>query len=483
MQWNKKPCPYLKTIARQVQNQEQTQELRLAEEMPDIGRVLSAWGQCVVRSKEWRGDGMSVSGGVSASVVYLPEDGSYPRTVEIWLPFQMKWNFPQAQRECTLRVNCLLHSLDARLLSARKMMVRSSVSMLAEALEQSDAELYSVEEVPEGVEILTNVYPAVLPRETGEKLFQFEDDIRLPNVKKWISWSMAPQISEQSVVGNRAIVRGNGQLRYVYLDEDDTIRNGRQEIPFAQFVDLDRDYDKEATVDMMLAVAALEPEIGEEGVHIQCSLMAQYLIWDRALLEVAEDAYSPVRSVQISAESLRLPMELDRRRETVDAQCQFREGKILDIQFLPDHPGQFREGDTVTVELSGTFHILYQDMEGSLQSTVENWEQELQFPAAADTQLVTGIVGTTGREPGSTVNMQIELQTRANEQIPMVTGLTLGPIEEPDEDRPTLILRRMEEDSLWALAKASGSTMEAIRKANGLTQEPEQGQMLLIPIL
>lgn len=143
MQWNKKPCPYLKTIARQVQNQEQTQELRLAEEMPDIGRVLSAWGQCVVRSKEWRGDGMSVSGGVSASVVYLPEDGSYPRTVEIWLPFQMKWNFPQAQRECTLRVNCLLHSLDARLLSARKMMVRSSVSMLAEALEQSDAELYS----------------------------------------------------------------------------------------------------------------------------------------------------------------------------------------------------------------------------------------------------------------------------------------------------------------------------------------------------
>jgi LysM repeat protein len=40
----------------------------------------------------------------------------------------------------------------------------------------------------------------------------------------------------------------------------------------------------------------------------------------------------------------------------------------------------------------------------------------------------------------------------------------------------------MDTDSLWELAKETGSTMDAIRKANGLTQEPRQGQMLLIPV-
>ena len=37
-------------------------------------------------------------------------------------------------------------------------------------------------------------------------------------------------------------------------------------------------------------------------------------------------------------------------------------------------------------------------------------------------------------------------------------------------------------DELWELAKATNSTVEAIRKANGLTGQPSADQMLLIPI-
>ena len=98
LQWNKTPCPYLHTHTRQTQTQEETLELRLPEELPDIGRVLCAWGQCVVRSKQWRADGMNVSGGVTVSVLYLPEDGSAARCVEGWLPFQAKWSFPQTRQ-------------------------------------------------------------------------------------------------------------------------------------------------------------------------------------------------------------------------------------------------------------------------------------------------------------------------------------------------------------------------------------------------
>ena len=38
------------------------------------------------------------------------------------------------------------------------------------------------------------------------------------------------------------------------------------------------------------------------------------------------------------------------------------------------------------------------------------------------------------------------------------------------------------EESLWELAKTTGSTMDAIRRANNLENEPSPGQMLLIPI-
>ena len=83
----------LKPALREVQNQEQTQEIRLSDEMPDIGRVVGAWAQPITRGKEWRGDSVGCSGGCMVWVMYVPEDGSQPRMLDSWIPFQMKWNF------------------------------------------------------------------------------------------------------------------------------------------------------------------------------------------------------------------------------------------------------------------------------------------------------------------------------------------------------------------------------------------------------
>ena len=50
-------CPCLKPVLRQARNAEQSQEIKLAEGMPDVGRILTAWGQPILRGKEWGSDG------------------------------------------------------------------------------------------------------------------------------------------------------------------------------------------------------------------------------------------------------------------------------------------------------------------------------------------------------------------------------------------------------------------------------------------
>ena len=89
----------LKQVTWEVKNEEQVQEIKLPDTMPDVGKVLGAWGQVVLRGKEWRGSGMSVSGGVMAWVLYLPEGETEPRAVDTWIPFQIRWDFPQTQRD------------------------------------------------------------------------------------------------------------------------------------------------------------------------------------------------------------------------------------------------------------------------------------------------------------------------------------------------------------------------------------------------
>ena len=93
---------------------------------------------------------------------------------------------------------------------------------------------------------------------------------------------------------------------------------------------------------------------------------------------------------------------------------------------------------------------------------------------------------TVSMGPGS-ANVQATLPmcviTTRESDIPMLTGLEIGEATEPDPNRPGVILRRAGDQSLWELAKKFGSTVDAIQAANGLQQEPESDQMLLIPVL
>ena len=91
MEFNRIPISYLQKLAGQLRSQEETLEVRLPDGMPDIGRVLGAWGQVIVRGKEWNSNHMAVSCGVMVWVLYKPEDGTEVRSVEAWLPFSMKW--------------------------------------------------------------------------------------------------------------------------------------------------------------------------------------------------------------------------------------------------------------------------------------------------------------------------------------------------------------------------------------------------------
>ena len=66
VQFTKMVYPCLQTLTSGVQTQEQTQDVRLPDGMPDIGRILACWGQPLIRGKEWHSTGMAVSGGVLA---------------------------------------------------------------------------------------------------------------------------------------------------------------------------------------------------------------------------------------------------------------------------------------------------------------------------------------------------------------------------------------------------------------------------------
>lgn len=493
LQWSSKPWEYLKCNVRQVQNQEQTLEVRISDGMPDIGRVICAFGQPVLRSKEWRSDGMHIAGGVSVWVLYEPEEGTAPQSVQAWLPFQGKWAFQDSHREGVIHADILLRSVDARTLSARKLMVRANVGMLGCALEQDKTEIFIPEELPEQVFGLQKTYPVTIEVEAGEKLLNMEDTFTLQqHIQRLLACQIRPVLSEQITAGARVIFRGTAYVDALLLDDEGRVSQQIFELPFAQFSDLNREYDKDATAVVSMAVSNLEPELTENGVHIKCGLVAQYTIRRQRLLQVMEDAYSPLRKIEPKWQQLCLPTVLETRIEYMEPAESFSlpYTQRLYGQFLPDHPTLYREGDAMMLEVPGTFGLLAADEEGRLQWQMEPWSDSISFSVASPgnvqvslSQMQCGEIRGVSEGVEVSSRLRLDITTMASLQIPMVCGLEIGEAIQADPSRPSLLLQRIGDEPLWELAKAAGSTVEAIWKANNLQEDPVSGQMLLIPVL
>lgn len=496
LQFNKTSCRCLTRAAREVQNEELTQEVRLSDGMPDIGRVLATWGQVIMRSKEWRGGIASVSGGVMIWVVYAPEDGSDPRCVDAWIPFNLKWDVSDADREGVIRVTPLLRFADSRALSARKMMVRAGVAAMGDILSPTEAQISQPEEVPEDVELLKNTYPIRVPKEAGEKTFLLDEDLTVPGSmpmpEKILSYNVQPEVTEKRVTAGKAVFKGNGNMHLIYRCADGKIRTWDFELPFSQYQDLEGEFGTDARLDTAMAVTSLELDLGEEGrMRLKCGLVCQYLVDECCILELTEDAYSPHRRVEVQMDSLRLPAILDDRGEDITAEqtVQGQSGQVVDVAFLPDFPRQRRSGDEIVFEVPGMFQVLYYGEDDSLQSLNSRWEGSYSLGAGEDSR-IDAVVAPAGNPSavsngeGMELRGQLRLQTNTTTErgIPMVTGLEIGELQEPDQMRPSLILCRPDGDGLWQLAKRCGSTVGAIRQANGLEEEPDENRMLLIPV-
>lgn len=495
IKFNKTVCPCLNQVLSQIQTQEQTQEVRLPEMMPDIGRVLGCWGQVLVRGKEWRGGSMAVSGGVLAWVLYAPENGSEVRSVDTWIPFQMRWELPQTQRDGSICVLPLLKSMDARSTSARKLMVRANVSILGEALEPVDTEISVADDLGPDVELLRSCYPSELPRESGERLFEIDEELTLPGtmpkVRNILRYDVQPMILEQKVMAGRLVFRGKCLLHLLY-DSESGIHSWDTEVPFSQYAELDRDQSPNATAWIIPMVTGVELSCDDQNhLQLKCGIAAQYVIFDRVMVEIVEDAYSPARKLELQTQELKLPMRLDTGAETVEAHCPLDADaeRIVDLAFLPDHPAQRQNGNIREFALPGQFQVLYVDREGNMQSSTLRTEGTWQSESDPGNQMNAYVYCTEPPQavPGPqgmdlSARWTLDTETFGREGLSMVTCITMGEAVAPDPARPSLILRRATGSRLWDIAKDSGSTVDAIKKANGLQEEPERGKMLLIPI-
>ena len=481
LQFEKQDITCMRRITGETVTGEQTQEVRLPEEMPDAASVVAAWGQVLLRGKEWRSGGMTVSGGVMAWVLYAPEDGGKLQCVDAWLPFQMKWDFPDPGRDGRICAWGHLQSIDARCLSARKLMIRSNVTLWGNAYVKEMLSVPVSGALPEDVQLMHHTYPLCLAQEVGEHAFLLEEMLPVPEMETCVRCSVVPVITEQRVMGDKLVFRGNAKVHMLYQTESG-LDTWEGELPFSQFCDLEGSFEQEASAYLVPAVTAMETERNADGWVLKCGITCQYVITDRKMVTLPEDGYSTRR------EETEIPCILQQQSHNLSANgflpCEG--ARIIDGNVCPGNGVLDRSENCYIMPLWG--QVLYIDPEGKIKSESCRWEETL--PMAADDGVRPAMYPETDgcrfelTPDGAHLQAEVRLQELTDAQSPMavLTGMEMGEAEKKDPNRPSLILRRAGQESLWDVAKACRTTVDAIKNANNLTDDPAPNKMLIIPI-
>lgn len=495
--FEKTVCRYWKQKLYTLHNQEQTQELRIPDGMPDVGRVISTWGQIVLRGKEWNERSIGIQGGIMVWVLYQPEGDEGLQRLETWIPFRSRIDLPCAEGDGAIRVQSVLKNADTRVLSTRKLMLRCSFGLLVQALVPAQAEISLPADLPEDVEVLRNSYPMMLTVETGEKRFVLDEELEIPaigsGVKELVYFQLEPELVDQKVLGSKAVFHGVGNLHVLYWNDEERLCCHDFQVPFGQYLDLEGEYEDDAQIRNLLCVTELELDVEDDGLlHLRCGLITQYTVHNRSILDLVEDAYSPCREVEMHYDELTLPAILDTQLYSVDLSARIpgQELSPLDKRFRPSFPEVSRRADDVEITLDGSFDLLGEE-KGSIsaKSAKATEKKELKSHITSDTVVFSWQKGNPGcRQEGMDwrvdTQMVLDLSTINTSTVPMVTAVKLGEIRGPAPDQPSVVIRRKEKGQrLWDLAKQCGSTVRSIERLNALEGEPEDDRLLLIPVL
>lgn len=479
MEMKSSELAYLTPALQDTRLMEQTQELRLPEGMPDVGQIIGVWGQPVLRSKQWRTDMVAFTGGIQVWLAYRPENGEDIQYLDSWLPFQGSWDLDRDTPEGKMALETGIRALDARTVSPRKILLRADLALWVQALCPATALLYSPGDLPEDVQLLEKEYCLRLYQQAGEKSFVAEDTTAIPEHHGCAG--IRTVLTDQKVVGNKLAFRGTVELTLLVSQEDGSMEGRNLALSFAQFAELEKSYGNQAEAELHICVTELE--LGDSGIRV--GLTAQYAVSDECSVQVLEDAYSCRRSVELTVGSLSVVPILARQKLVLrgEAPLPHQLTGVAEAALWTDFPQCLPESRELQGQ--GMVQLLGYNQEGRLQGGACRWDARCQMETEGECFLTGFSPSAPQVEPAKgciAVELHCQVSQLGTGGIPAVTDIVLGELLEPDPQRPSLILCRVKQESLWALAKQNGSTVADIRRANALEGECVEGTMLLIPI-
>ena len=498
--FEKKTMDCLGEIFYEVISQEETAEAIVPDSYPDAQRIVDSFASVVIRGKELQGGHLTVSGGIHAGVLFVPEEQNNPKVLHYYIPFTIKCENSDITENTKTMMDCYVRSVDARIVNPRKIMVRVNLAGSMTGYEGVSQQQYVyTEDEASDLQIKTNDYQSICVMEVGEKTFAIAEEMELPSgrdpMQELVKYQTDLDVTETKMVGNKGAFKGVVTVKLLYLTDDEALSTWSCQLPFSQYVEFENDYDEqELKVLLGLSDINIEDANGQgKRLLVNMQIQAQCQAICEKSVQGIDDAYSIGHYFTPQWDVLHSMGRLDHQsmNHVVRKPMEIGAKNIIDTCIYMDTPQIRRQEDEINICVPMTANVLYEDNDGQILGA------QCRMDAICKTDLAEGcicrpeakLVGEGFAVPtGEGVEVRcavgFEIDCYSDMGIRTLCGGELSEETLPAEERPSVILRKSKGgESLWDVAKKSHTTMDVIRKANELPEDAELvSGVFLIPV-
>ena len=461
----------------------------------DIGRIVTVKPTVLLKSKELNGHGVSVSGELTAVLLYITEGEDRVSCVKMMKEFSLEYEAEGIAAENLAQIRLNLGNAEARVLNPRKVSVTVEVigELSSYRLEELVVETLLPEEAQDALYVKKEEAEATVVNAVCEKSFALNEQYRFPDGKpqpcELVSEDVRLCVENVEQVGSRVVVKGKIWVGVCYLSEDVNYPLWTEfSSAFSQIVDTGAEecISSTACVELTNTYFDLVDTIsGDKALDMELHAVLQLVSRARQTITFLADAYSNRMPAACAYQTITLTEMSDMRRITLETEQELNLGD--DCEDVLQVFASVAPTGVLNARMNGQVNldVIYRGTGGSLAAARRSLplESEVLPPATRvqETRLLHAEVRREGNRLLGFASVEAVIQSVESRDVAVVAAVNLSEEGESVYQKlPSVSLVRTSGEDLWELAKNYHSSVEGIRAVNDM-ESPLPGRLLLIP--
>ena len=321
IEFERNVVPYLQCIVHEEKYLEQMAETIVPDSCPDIETIIHSYADAIIRGKECGAGSITISGGIKAGLLYLPEKETEPRRLDFYIPFNTNIDNPLVTDQTKIVSNVKIQSVEGKMVNSRKALIRVSFCCTVMAFEPSEGTFYGISKAPDTFQVKSETYTFKLPTEVSEKSFVISDSIELPMTKAPVVeiFKFIPRVEliDQKLVGNKGVFKGNVICKVLYLTEEHDLSVYEYSLPFSQYCEFINDYENDQ-LNLYPVLTGYDFDLIKQNectISVSLNILVQGVVWETREQAVLVDAYSTENLFSPSWTDCNVCTQLDKHSE------------------------------------------------------------------------------------------------------------------------------------------------------------------------